>query len=82
MVDGETGSRAPGVYTLEGEFCLMAELQRAVKSHRESLGCFSLKYSVLQFWGAVKDEKCYPAASRITAIVMLMHQQWLAVHVS
>lgn len=75
MVDGETGSRALGIYTVEGEFCLMAELQRAVKCHRGSLGCFSLKYSVLQFWEAVKDEKCYPEAFCITAIVKLMHQQ-------
>lgn len=75
MVDSETGSRDLSVHTFEGEFCLMAALQRAVKSHRESLVCFSLKYSVLQFWEAVREEKCYPAASCITAIVMLMHQQ-------
>lgn len=60
----------------------MAELQRTVKSRRESLGCFPLKYSVLQFWGAAKDEKCYPAAYCVTAIVMIMLQQRLAVNVS
>lgn len=45
-------------------------------------GCFSIKYSAAVLEGAVKDEKWYPVASCITAIVMLIYQQLLVVDVS
>lgn len=39
----------------------MAEPQRTVKSRRKSLGCFPLKYSVLQFLGGCKTWEMLPS---------------------
>lgn len=67
MVDSETGSQALGVYTVEGEFCLMAELQRAVKSCRESLGVFLAEI----LCAAILGEKMRNVTQRVLALLLL-----------